>query len=175
MIPLPIIVITLGFVALCVATDLQDRRIPNALSGLGLLAGLALNAWYFGSDGLGASGAGFVVAIGVLLMPFALGGIGGGDVKMMAAIGGLLGPRVTIGAILAGLVLGGIVMAGHLLRLGRLGQTVRTVGTMAAASVLGGSLEPLRVSASAPGAIALPYSIPLGLGTLVALAASLSV
>jgi prepilin peptidase CpaA len=172
MIPLPIVATTLGFGALCMATDLHSRRIPNALTGLGVLAGLALNALHFGSDGLVASGTGFGAAIAVLFVPFALGGIGGGDVKMMAAIGALLGPRVTAGALLAGLILGGIVMAVHLARLGRLGQTLRTVGTMAAASALGGSLEALRVSDSTPGAITLPYSVLLGLGTLVALLAS---
>jgi hypothetical protein len=42
---------------------------------------------------------------------------------------------------------------------------------MATACVVGRSLEPLRVSAGQPGAITLPYSVPLGLGTLVVLAA----
>ena len=42
---------------------------------------------------------------------------------------------------------------------------------MLTASVLGGSLDPLRVSAAQPGAITLPYSVPLGLGTLIVLAA----
>jgi hypothetical protein len=65
-----------------------------------------------------------------------------------------------------------VIMAIHLARLGRLGETLRTVGTMATAGVLGGSLEPLRVSAAAPGAITLPYSVPLGLGTFLVLAAS---
>jgi prepilin peptidase CpaA len=172
MIPLPIVVATLGFAMLCVATDLHSRRIPNVLTGVGLLAGLALNALYFGGEGLAGSAAGLAVAFAVLLVPFALGGIGGGDVKMMAAVGALLGPRVTAGALVAGLILGGIVMTVHLVRLGRLRETVRTVGTMAAASAVGGTLEPLRVSDSTPGAVTLPYSVPLGLGTLLALLTS---
>jgi prepilin peptidase CpaA len=172
MIPTPIIATTLGFAALSIAGDLRSRRIPNALSGLGMLAGIALNVLYFGTDGLLASMAGLVGAVAVLLVPFALGGLGGGDVKMMGAIGALLGPRVTFGALLAGLALGGVIMAIHLARLGRLRQTVQTVGAMATASALTGSLEPLRVSASEPGSITLPYSIPLGLGTLAALLAS---
>jgi hypothetical protein len=70
------------------------------------------------------------------------------------------------------MMLGGAIMMIHLARRHRLRETVVNVGTMATASVLGGSLEPLRVSAAQPGAIALPYSIPLGLGTIVALALS---
>ncbi len=172
MMPTPIVVIACVFGALCVASDLRSRRIPNALSGCGMLAGVALNVLHFGVGGLVTSGAGFSVALLLLLLPFALGGIGGGDVKMMAAMGTLLGPWVTLVALGAGLALGGVVMSVHLLRLGRLRHTLRTIGTMAATSALTGSLEPLRVSPGAPGAITLPYSVPLCLGTLLALAVS---
>ena len=172
MIPQLTIAATLTFVALCVASDLQTRRIPNLLSGLGMLVGIAINTLYFGHDGLLASIGGLLTAIAVLLFPFAMGGVGGGDVKMMGAIGALLGPRTTLVALLIGMALGGAVMAIHLARLGRLRQTLWTAATMAASSVMGGSLEPLRVSAERPGTITLPYSVPLGLGTLAMLALS---
>jgi prepilin peptidase CpaA len=172
MIPQPIIATTLAFVALCVVGDLRTRRIPNLLSGLGMVVGIALNTLYFGHDGLLASIGGLLAAIAVLLFPFAMGGVGGGDVKMMGAIGALLGPRTTLVALLIGMALGGAIMAVHLARLGRLRETLRTVATMAASSVVGGSLEPLRVSAGQPGTITLPYSVPLGLGTLAMLALS---
>jgi len=41
--------------------------------------------------------------------------------------------------------------------------------TMFQAAALTRSLDPLRVSAADQGAVALPYSVPLGLGTLAAL------
>jgi prepilin peptidase CpaA len=169
-IPLPIIAATLAFIVVCMAIDIRTRRIPNYLSGLGIVAGGALNAYYFGGDGLLTSAAGLVVTMAALLVPFALGGLGGGDVKMMGAVGALVGLQTALPALLAGLMFGGVIMAIHLARLGRLRQTVATVGTMATSSVLGGSLEPLRVSATQPGVITLPYSVPLGLGTLVVLA-----
>jgi prepilin peptidase CpaA len=161
---------TLAFIALCIAGDLRTRRIPNLLCGLGMVAGAVLNAVYFGSDGLLASVAGLVLPVGLLLVPFALGGLGGGDVKMMGAIGALVGPYTVLPALLSGLVLGGVIMVIHLARLGRLRQTVSTVATMATASLVGRSIEPLRVSAAQPGAITLPYSVPLGLGTFIVLA-----
>jgi hypothetical protein len=56
-------------------------------------------------------------------------------------------------------------------RLGRLRETLVNIVTMVAASMVGGSLEPLRMSPGQPGAITLPYSVPLGFGTLAVLAA----
>lgn len=170
MIPAPIIVATLAFAAVCIAGDVRARRIPNLLSGLGMVAGIALNTFYFGTDGLQTSLVGLVLTVTLLLAPFAMGGLGGGDVKMMGAVGALLGPRVALPALLVGLIFGGVIMAIHLARLGRLRETLSTVLTMVAGSVLGGSLDPLRVSAAQPGAITLPYSVPLGLGTLAVLA-----
>lgn len=169
MIPTPVIVATLAFTGLCIASDVRTRRIPNLLSGLGVVAGIVLNAAYFGSDGLLASLGGMLLSMGLLLAPFATGGLGGGDVKMMGAVGALLGPHTALAALLVGLALGGVIMAVHLARLGRLRETLRTVGSMVSASVIGRSAEPLRVSAAQPGAITLPYSVPLCLGTLAVL------
>jgi prepilin peptidase CpaA len=171
MIPAPIVAATVAFAALCILGDVRTRRIPNLLSGFAVVAGIVLNTIYFGTDGLLASLGGFLVTVGLLLAPFALGGLGGGDVKMMGAIGALLGPRVTVLALLVGLAFGGVVMAIHLVRLGRLRETLVNIVTMVAASMVGGSLEPLRMSPGQPGAITLPYSVPLGFGTLAVLAA----
>jgi len=172
MISQPTIAVTVAFVALCVSSDLRTRRIPNLLCGIGAAGGIVLNGMYLGVPGLLASGAGLLAVAALLLFPFAMGGIGGGDVKMMGAIGALLGLHAGFWALLAGLTFGGAIMAVHLVRRRRLRQTLLTVGTMASASVVAGSLDPLRVSAAQPGAITLPYSVPLGLGTIAALAMS---
>jgi len=172
MITTPTIAATFVLVTLCVASDVRTRRIPNLLCGAGMAAGLVLNGIYFGSHGLLSSAVGLLVTVALLLFPFAMGGIGGGDVKMMGAIGALLGPYAGFATLLAGLAFGGAIMGVHLARRRRLGETVLTVCTMVSASILGRSLDPLRVSATQPGAIALPYSLPLGLGTVVVLAMS---
>ena len=172
MISTPTIAATLVFVALCVVSDVRTRRIPNLLSGVGMAVGLVLNGIYFGSQGLLASGGGLLVTVALLLFPFAMGGIGGGDVKMMGAIGALLGPYAGFVTLLVGLVFGGVIMGVHLARERRLGQTLLAVCTMTSASILGRSLDPLRVSAAQPGAVTLPYSVPLGLGTIAVLATS---
>ena len=107
----------------------------------------------------------------LLLPPFALGGIGGGDVKMMAAVGALCGPRFALTSLMAGLGIGGVVMLWHLARIGRLRRTLVRLRAMLAGALSTRSLQPLRVSATEPGAVSLPYSIPLALGTLIALLA----
>ena len=168
--PFPIIATLILFLAVCAAIDLRVRRIPDFVSGPAILAGIALNGLYFGADGVGASLAGLVAATAVLVAPFALGGIGGGDVKMMGAVGALLGPRLALCGLVVGMLLGGLLMVAHLARRGRLREKVAHTRAMLAAAAVTGSLSPLRVSAADAGAIALPYSVPLGLGTLAVLA-----
>jgi prepilin peptidase CpaA len=158
----------LAFVCACCAIDVRTRRIPNALSGTAALMGVALNALHGGMPALLWSIGGIVLMIALLLAPFALGGIGGGDVKMMAAVGAFLGPRLAVIGLTAGMMLGGIVMALHLLRLGRLSEKLAALGAMVRSVAITQSVAGLRISPQDHGAISLPYSVPLGLGTLAA-------
>jgi len=170
--PALLVCTTLAFVAACIAVDIRERRIPNALSGPAMLVGLVLNGVLFGTNGLLAGLAGFAVAVAVLIVPFALGGIGAGDLKMMAAVGALLGPRLALAGLLAGMILGGVVMGVHLARHSRLGEKLSNLRTMVTNAVLARSVAPLRVSMTANDAVALPYSVPLGLGTAGVIAIS---
>lgn len=170
MIPPWIAAAVLAYISLCVASDVYMRRIPNVISGVAMMAGVGLNALYFGAAGLLWSLAGLLVAVAVLLFPFALGGIGGGDVKMMGAVGSLLGPTFVLTALSAGMMLGGIIMAVHLLRRGRLREKLAAIRTMATAAALTRSLKPLQTNADDVEAVTLPYSVPLGLGTITVLA-----
>ena len=157
------------FVFICTITDLRSRRIPNSLSGPALLTGVSVNWLLSGPAGLVHSLAGMLLLILLLIAPFALGGIGGGDVKMMAAVGAWLGPRLGAASVTAGVVIGGAIMVAHLARTRQLTATLQRIRNMLLSACVARSLAPLRVSASAPQAIALPYSIPLALGTLIVL------
>lgn len=157
------------FLAAAVIADLRSRRIPNLLSGPALVIGLTLQALHFGMPGLLGGLAGAALMLAILLLPFALGGIGGGDVKMMTAVGALAGPQLAVFSLAAGMMLGGVVMAIHLARLGRLRTTLAATATMCATAVLAGSVAPLRRRPGTTDTVALPYSVPLGLGTLAAL------
>jgi prepilin peptidase CpaA len=170
--PRPIIATLLIFVVLCWATDVRARRIPNVASGAALLVGAGLNWLYFGLAGLGASLLGLLAAAGVLLGPFALGGIGAGDVKMMGAVGALLGPRLALLGLLVGMAIGGVIMAAHLARCGRLREKLTATRLMVSTAAGTRSAVPLRISADEPNAVTLPYSVPLGLGAIAALLAT---
>ncbi len=171
--PTPILLVTALFLGACVASDLRSRRIPNVLCLGGLLLGLGLNVVSDGWSGALSSLIGFAVAILLLLPVFAVGGIGGGDVKMVGALGALLGSRLMLMGLVWGMVAGGVFMLVHLWRHGRMREKLESTRFMLIAALQTRSLEPLRAPANDPAAIALPYSVPLGLGTLLALSGRL--
>ena len=167
--PTLIAAIAVIFIVACCVVDARTRRIPNVLSASAMLAGLGLNTMYFGVSGLAVSLGGLLAAAAVLLPTFALGGIGAGDVKMMGAIGALLGPQLALAALGLGMIFGGLIMLAHLARRGRLQEKLGATWAMVAAASLARSVEPLRGPAADPDAVALPYSVPLGLGTVTVL------
>src|SRR2546428_13760216 len=76
-VPAPLFATVLGFVALCMASDLRTRRIPNAITGPAMLAGAAFNVLYGGRAGLLASLRGLTLGAAVPLPPLAAGGARG--------------------------------------------------------------------------------------------------
>jgi len=158
----------LVYLALAVGFDLRARRIPNVISGPALLLGLILNAAQSGTAGLLASLGGAALGIGILMLPFAAGGIGGGDVKMMGAVGAFVGPRIAVMGLVIGMIVGGVIMSVHLARLGRLRHTLASLTNMLTVAAATRSLEPMAVRADTESAVSLPYSVPLALGTVLA-------
>ncbi len=76
-------------------SDAKRRRLPNAWTLGGLLAGLCVQAGFWGwagfKDGLAAAG----ICVLFLLIPFLLRAAGAGDLKMLAACGAFVGLRET--------------------------------------------------------------------------------
>lgn len=75
---------------LAAGIDLRTRRIPNWVTGAGLLLALVVAA-VGGTLASAAVGAGVCLAIGLVLASFARGAFGGGDVKLMAYGGAVTG------------------------------------------------------------------------------------
>ena len=60
-------------------------------------------------------------------------------------------------------------MLAHLGRIGRLREKLRATALMVSAAMATGSVTPLRPTDDPATVVALPYSLPLGLGTLAVL------
>ena len=75
--------------------DLRDRRIPNWLTGTGVLVGLGSNYYQSGWPGLRNGLLGLSAAFALYALLFALRAMGGGDVKLMAAVGAFTGPSAS--------------------------------------------------------------------------------
>lgn len=160
--------ILIGAVALYTAaaavSDFRTRRVPNWLTLPAALGGLAFHTFAPQGWGFTTSLAGLAVGFALLLIPFLLGGGGMGDVKLLAALGAWLGPRLMLAAFAVSMVL----------------ATVITLAILAYVAVRRYVLdvEPENVTASgetvvqSPGYFrqALPFAVPLALGTWLLLA-----
>ena len=101
------VLVALAFSAGAVVTDLLWRRIPNRLTLLAAICGLAVHGVVHGYllDSLGGAAFGFVILLG----PYLLWGIGGGDVKLLTVVGLALGVERVLTASLMMALSGGIL------------------------------------------------------------------
>jgi prepilin peptidase CpaA len=144
--------------------DFTIHRIPNWLTVSGLAVALLLRALVgFGSLAAGLEGLGLTLAVSLGL--YALRAIGGGDVKLLAAVGAFFGfPRV-ISALALMAVLGGAFALISMVRRGLLPLLIfNTVDLVKSWRSLGrvGQLRTLE----SPGALTIPYGVPIAVGTL---------
>ncbi len=100
--------ISAALAAMCF--DLRQRRIPNALTGPLLLAGVGMSFYVGGPAGLADAAAGCVVLALPYVLLFVFAGGGAGDAKLMGALGAWLGVVngliVLLAVALSGVVLG---------------------------------------------------------------------
>jgi len=92
----------------CGYTDFKYRKIFNKITFPSILFGFIYGFLSNGFEGLYSSFLGFLLGLGILLIPFILGGMGAGDVKMLAMVGALTGPIFVLKAFAWGAVLGGV-------------------------------------------------------------------
>jgi prepilin peptidase CpaA len=152
------------YTAAAAVSDFRTRRVPNWLTLPAALGGLAFHTLAPQGWGLTTSLAGMALGFALLLVPFLLGGGGMGDVKLLAALGAWLGPRLMLAAFAMSMLL----------------ATFITLGILAYVAVRRHVLdvEPESVSASGETIVrptgyfrqALPFAVPLALGTWLLLA-----
>lgn len=88
LVAVPLLVLLL----IAAATDLRTRKIPNWLTLLLILSGLAHATFTGHGPGLGMSVVGLFASALIPFVLFAIGAMGAGDVKLMAGVGAWLGP-----------------------------------------------------------------------------------
>lgn len=113
--------------------DLRTRRIPNELTAGMTVIGLVLAASGTSGISIGASFAGLVVGLLLMMPGYGLGATGAGDVKLMAAVGAIVGPGVVLSAFLFTAVAGGVLAVIVAARRQRLGATLAQTGRLVTA------------------------------------------
>lgn len=148
-----------------VITDLRSRKILNIVTLPAILTALIYHSLTIGLDGFLFSGKGFLVGLGLLLIPFLMGGIGAGDVKLLAAIGAWKGAMfVLYTAVYAGII-GGLISIVILLKKRKLGSTLK--GLLFSLLFLKGAKGSLQLPAAGQSSISIPYAVPITLGALL--------
>src|SRR5215211_5201799 len=88
---------------LCIAAgiDWRERRIPNWLTVIMALSGIAGSFMGGHVAAPGQAMLGLLVGFAIPFVLFAMGALGGGDVKLLAGVGAWLGPIIVIKIFLA--------------------------------------------------------------------------
>jgi prepilin peptidase CpaA len=154
--------------AACV-TDVTTRRVPNALTGLAVLAGFAAHTLLPGGHGALHAATGLLVGLAVFFPFFALGGMGGGDVKLMAALGTWIGWLPIVWTALYGAVAGGVMAVAVGLSHGYLRQAISNVGGLLVFWATQGVKPVAALTLEHGHGPRLPYALPIFVGLVVTL------
>ena len=111
-------------------TDVRTRRIPNWLTGSGMLFGLGLHLLAGGWRGLASATAAGMIAGAIFLLFYLAGGMGAGDVKLITAVCCIAGPGALAGILLGTALLGGLFAIVLALLRRRLKDTFTNMGRL---------------------------------------------
>jgi len=139
--------------------DVLTRRIFNAITYPGIVAGFALNGWLAGWAGVSDAGLGFAAGFGPLLVAYLIGGYGGGDAKLMGAVGAIGGAWTAVSVLMYALLLGVAMGLIETIWRGRMRATLWRTARAAWLVLAGGR----------PGDPVGPHSIQVRLGLAIAL------
>lgn len=139
-------VLAVGLLAATVV-DLRSRRIPNQLTAGMAAIGLALAVSGTSGISTGASIAGLLVGLLLMMPGHALGATGAGDVKLMAAVGAIVGPAVVLSAFMFTAIAGGVLALIVAVQRQRLAVTIAGTGRLMAAP--GAASQEIKTAAAA--------------------------
>jgi prepilin peptidase CpaA len=173
--PPGIAILLLPLVVGASAYDVTFRRIPNWLTTLGVLLGIAMNAFlYQGWPGLRTSFMGLAVGFGAYFLLYSLRAMGAGDVKLMAAIGAMVGWQDWFGIFMVTAIVGGFASMALIAMRGRVKKTLWNVGFMLSEMKSGRAayLSNEELDVRSAKAVGLPHGAVIAAGTLVYLGLS---
>ena len=143
--------------------DIRTRKIPNVLTGSMAAIGIVLAATGLSGISVGASLAGMVAGLVLMLPGHALGATGAGDVKLMAAVGAVIGIHVIVNAFLFTALAGGALAVVVALSRRRLRTTL--AGTSRLIASPAGARQEIQGAAKASR---FAYGPAIAIGSLVA-------
>ena len=161
----PIIISVIAVVLIAVYSDLRWRKIPNCLTlpaiALGFLLNFLGNSW----NGLVFAFLGFLVGMGLLILPYILGGMGGGDVKLMGALGALVGSYSVFNIFLYTSLVGGVIALLAAITNKNLLDTFKRMWLFVKCMFM--FRAPEAGTSVFKKSIAMPYGVAIGAGTFI--------
>lgn len=145
-------------------TDIRDRRIPNALTGTCLTAGLLLHLASGGWKAMEIAALAGLAGGAIFFFFFVIGGMGAGDIKLMAAVAAVAGFGHLTQIFLATAVAGGVLAVTVAVARGKLKTTVVNVGTLLQHHAAYGTLPHPELNVSNENILRLPYGIAIAVG-----------
>lgn len=98
------------FTLIAFYNDVRFQKIPNWLTGSGVLIGFVVSIILYGFlNGLIFSGIGLVVGTVILLLLYFIKGVGAGDVKLFSAIGTISGVEFSLYALMYSVLFAGLI------------------------------------------------------------------
>jgi len=150
--------------AIAAVCDVRTRRIPNWLTGSGLVAGLLLHLSLGGWRAMGGAALGGLIAGAIFLVFYIGGGLGAGDVKLIVAVCCLAGLPAVANILTGTALLGGLFAIVLALMHRRLKQTVVNVGRLFVYHGTSGLRPHPNLNVSNPGTLSLPYGLAIAAG-----------
>ena len=157
--PLVFVFLPILFAFACYG-EVRSRRIPNWLTGAGMVLGLGaafIEGWF---PGLGNAFLGLLIGGGILLPFCLLGVVGGGDMKLMAATGAIVGYPLVLR------VMTDVCLAGGLLAVGIMAWNGILLTTFANAFKILFGMPKASKGLKRPPMV--PYGLAIAAGTLYA-------
>ncbi len=150
-----------GMGAIC---DVRTRRIPNWLTGPGILVGLLLHLGLGGWRSMGGAALAGLLAGTIFLIFYLGGGLGAGDVKLIVAVGCCAGLGGVASVLLGTALLGGLFAIVLALLHHRLKETFVNMGHLIAYHGRSGLRPHPDLNLSNPRTLRLPYGLAIAAG-----------